>query len=231
MLMVGYGAMIGWLYTEMAVIGCLMSFINTVCRCWYFRPVLVMSSWRPLISVLHYTTMSKSSPTSWILTVRYYSHSTMMYCTWMNLVTSVISDALDRIFWNARTRFCRISDEISGQNQNWLVYCYIFHLCFLFIAMQKFIMTSCIYTHTHTQPFYCCSGICPGPPGWAGIEWAILIFCVFLWLWVCRHYMMTDKLSPFCFFLHLFLCYYISLYGVGNTTEENSCIFSVTQVS
>jgi len=21
---------------------------------------------------------------------------------------------------------------------------------------------------THTQPFYCCSGICPGPPGWAG---------------------------------------------------------------
>ena len=23
-------------------------------------------------------------------------------------------------------------------------------------------------THTHTQPFYCSSGICPGPPGWAG---------------------------------------------------------------
>jgi len=22
-------------------------------------------------------------------------------------------------------------------------------------------------THTHTQPFYCFSGICPGPPGWA----------------------------------------------------------------
>jgi len=21
------------------------------------------------------------------------------------------------------------------------------------------------YTHTHTQPFYCSSGICPGPPG------------------------------------------------------------------
>jgi len=24
------------------------------------------------------------------------------------------------------------------------------------------------HTHTHTQPFYCSSGICPGPPGWAG---------------------------------------------------------------
>jgi len=23
-------------------------------------------------------------------------------------------------------------------------------------------------THTHTQPFYCWSGICPGPPGSAG---------------------------------------------------------------
>ena len=23
-------------------------------------------------------------------------------------------------------------------------------------------------THTHTQPFYCSSEICPGPPGWAG---------------------------------------------------------------
>ena len=22
-------------------------------------------------------------------------------------------------------------------------------------------------TYTHTQPFYCSSGICPGPPGWA----------------------------------------------------------------
>ena len=22
--------------------------------------------------------------------------------------------------------------------------------------------------YTHTQPFYCSSGICPGPPGWAG---------------------------------------------------------------
>ena len=22
-------------------------------------------------------------------------------------------------------------------------------------------------SHTHTQPFYCSSGICPGPPGWA----------------------------------------------------------------
>jgi len=21
---------------------------------------------------------------------------------------------------------------------------------------------------THTQPFYCSYGICPGPPGWAG---------------------------------------------------------------
>ena len=27
-----------------------------------------------------------------------------------------------------------------------------------------------IVTHTHTQPFYCSSGICPGPPGWAGIR-------------------------------------------------------------
>jgi len=24
------------------------------------------------------------------------------------------------------------------------------------------------HTHTHTQPFYCWSGICPGLPGWAG---------------------------------------------------------------
>ena len=24
------------------------------------------------------------------------------------------------------------------------------------------------HTHTHTQPFYCSSGICLGPPGWAG---------------------------------------------------------------
>ena len=24
------------------------------------------------------------------------------------------------------------------------------------------------HTHTHTQPFYCSYGICPGPPGWAG---------------------------------------------------------------
>jgi len=22
-----------------------------------------------------------------------------------------------------------------------------------------------LHTHTHTQPFYCSSGICPGPPG------------------------------------------------------------------
>ena len=28
-------------------------------------------------------------------------------------------------------------------------------------------MTFC-KIHTHTQPFYCSSGICPGPPGWAG---------------------------------------------------------------
>jgi len=27
-----------------------------------------------------------------------------------------------------------------------------------------------ISTHTHTQPFYCSSGICPGLPGWAGIR-------------------------------------------------------------
>jgi len=27
-----------------------------------------------------------------------------------------------------------------------------------------------LHTHTHTQPFYCSSGICPGPPGWAGIR-------------------------------------------------------------
>ena len=26
----------------------------------------------------------------------------------------------------------------------------------------------CALTHTHTQPFYCWSGICPGPPGSAG---------------------------------------------------------------
>jgi len=25
-----------------------------------------------------------------------------------------------------------------------------------------------ITTHTHTQPFYCSSGTCPGPPRWAG---------------------------------------------------------------
>ena len=25
-----------------------------------------------------------------------------------------------------------------------------------------------LHTHTHTQPFYCWSGICPGPPGSAG---------------------------------------------------------------
>jgi len=24
------------------------------------------------------------------------------------------------------------------------------------------------HKHTHTQPFYCPSGICPGLPGWAG---------------------------------------------------------------
>jgi len=24
------------------------------------------------------------------------------------------------------------------------------------------------HTHTHTQPFYCSAGICPGLPGWAG---------------------------------------------------------------
>jgi len=24
------------------------------------------------------------------------------------------------------------------------------------------------HTHTHTQPFYCSSGLCLGPPGWAG---------------------------------------------------------------
>jgi len=30
------------------------------------------------------------------------------------------------------------------------------------IALEK----AC--THTHTQPFYCWSGICPGPPGSAG---------------------------------------------------------------
>jgi len=24
------------------------------------------------------------------------------------------------------------------------------------------------YSHTHTQPFFCSSGICPGLPGWAG---------------------------------------------------------------
>jgi len=28
--------------------------------------------------------------------------------------------------------------------------------------------TSNVTTHTHTQPFYCSSGICPGPAGWAG---------------------------------------------------------------
>ena len=25
-----------------------------------------------------------------------------------------------------------------------------------------------VNTRTHTEPFYCSSGICPGPPGWAG---------------------------------------------------------------
>jgi len=28
--------------------------------------------------------------------------------------------------------------------------------------------TVTVHTHTHTQPFYCCCGICPGPPRWAG---------------------------------------------------------------
>jgi len=33
-----------------------------------------------------------------------------------------------------------------------------------------FLYTHCwqLHTHTHTQPFYCWSGICPGPPGSAG---------------------------------------------------------------
>jgi len=26
----------------------------------------------------------------------------------------------------------------------------------------------CTHIHTHRQPFYCSSAICPGPPGWAG---------------------------------------------------------------
>ena len=29
-------------------------------------------------------------------------------------------------------------------------------------------LLSLTHTHTHTQPFYCWSGICPGPPGSAG---------------------------------------------------------------
>jgi len=28
--------------------------------------------------------------------------------------------------------------------------------------------TTTKHTHTHIQPFYCSSGICPRPPGWAG---------------------------------------------------------------
>jgi len=27
------------------------------------------------------------------------------------------------------------------------------------------LVLSFVFTHTHTQPFYCSSGICPGPPG------------------------------------------------------------------
>ena len=30
------------------------------------------------------------------------------------------------------------------------------------------VLSTSFYTHTHTQLFYCSSGICPGPPGWAG---------------------------------------------------------------
>jgi len=30
------------------------------------------------------------------------------------------------------------------------------------------ISVSIVNKHTQTQPFYCSSGICPGPPGWAG---------------------------------------------------------------
>jgi len=32
----------------------------------------------------------------------------------------------------------------------------------------NWLSTSVTHTHTHTQPFYCWSGICPGPPGSAG---------------------------------------------------------------
>jgi len=30
------------------------------------------------------------------------------------------------------------------------------------------------YKHTHAQSFYCSSGICPGPPGWAGTRKVII---------------------------------------------------------
>jgi len=51
------------------------------------------------------------------------------------------------------------------------------HICsHTFTPCSIFIACGCVQPHflfifvlhTHTQPFYCSSGICPGPPGWAG---------------------------------------------------------------
>jgi len=43
--------------------------------------------------------------------------------------------------------------------------------CFLWLPLGLTPSTSYFihfFTQSHTQPFYCTSGICPGSPGWAG---------------------------------------------------------------
>ena len=79
------------------------------------------------------------------------------FWTQVKIVCLGSRDAPDGIFWNPdRTVFCQTSHEITSQNWNkWKVVERIFEH-----RIQQQI--------THTQPFYCSSGICPGPPGWAG---------------------------------------------------------------
>jgi len=44
----------------------------------------------------------------------------------------------------------------------------VFCFWFVYCLLNYHKLYRMLFVYTHTQPFYCCSGICPGPPGWAG---------------------------------------------------------------
>jgi len=76
--------------------------------------------------------------------------------TWSRVVVKNPNPVLDR------REFCTASKQVRLNYQSDL------GLIWKLQPSTLNLNLTLLNTHTHTQPFYCSSGICPGPPGWAG---------------------------------------------------------------